>query len=63
MFPLFLCYCQVGALPAIKQNTGHAIGMSFPEAQLQFCDRNENIHNNKFCCYILFGFCNSVLAA
>ncbi|NXI46775.1 RGPA1 protein, partial [Galbula dea] len=30
-----------------KQNTGHVIGMSFPEVQSQFCDRSENIHNSQ----------------
>ncbi|NXJ03771.1 RGPA1 protein, partial [Odontophorus gujanensis] len=30
-----------------KQNTGHAIGMSSPEVQSQFCDRNENVHNSQ----------------
>uniref|UniRef100_A0A672TP07 Ral GTPase activating protein catalytic subunit alpha 1 n=1 Tax=Strigops habroptila TaxID=2489341 RepID=A0A672TP07_STRHB len=35
------------ALRATKQNTGHAIGMSSPEVQSQFCDRNKNIHNSK----------------
>uniref|UniRef100_A0A8B9CDL6 Ral GTPase activating protein catalytic subunit alpha 1 n=1 Tax=Anser brachyrhynchus TaxID=132585 RepID=A0A8B9CDL6_9AVES len=34
-------------LTATKQNTGHAIGMSSPEVQSQFCDRNENVHNSQ----------------
>ncbi|XP_048806102.1 ral GTPase-activating protein subunit alpha-1 isoform X8 [Lagopus muta] len=34
-------------LTATKQNTGHAIGMSPPEVQSQFCDRNENVHNSQ----------------
>ncbi|NXL83207.1 RGPA1 protein, partial [Alectura lathami] len=36
-----------GTLTATKQNTGHAIGMSSPEVQSQFCDRNENVHNSQ----------------
>uniref|UniRef100_A0A8B9DJ94 Ral GTPase activating protein catalytic subunit alpha 1 n=1 Tax=Anser cygnoides TaxID=8845 RepID=A0A8B9DJ94_ANSCY len=34
-------------LTATKQNTGHAIGVSSPEVQSQFCDRNENVHNSQ----------------
>lgn len=47
MFPLFLLYSHLGTLTATKQNTGHAIGVSSPEVQSQFCDRNENVHNSQ----------------
>ncbi|NXL49684.1 RGPA1 protein, partial [Podilymbus podiceps] len=42
------------ALTATKQNTGHAIGMSALEVQSQFCERNENIHNNQLLSAVSF---------
>lgn len=54
MFPLFLLYSHVDELTATKQNTGHATGMSSPEVQSQFCDRNENIHNSQILFAVTF---------